>query len=277
MENFLPGFIMGFREGLEAFLVVAIIIQYLGKVGMKKLRVNAFYGVISGIAGSLAFGGLLYLISNAIGKTEELSKIWESLSSLIALGLVSTFIYWMIKNGSQMADHVKNQIGANLSSIGVFTVTLMMVMREGIEVAIFTFAGKYQLLSILVGISLSLIFTILIFFSLVKINIKTIFQITLAYLILQAGFLLGYSIHEGLSAMKSLGMLSGAGFLFKKAFDLSKTILYHKEGIIGLPLYVFLGWYSKPELLQFIAQYTYTFSMFFFWFKSSKKIKIKDR
>jgi len=88
---------------------------------------------------------------------------------------------------------------------------------------------------------------------------------------LQAGFLLGYGIHEGLSALKDIGYLSKDSFIFVKAFDVSNTIFYHKEGIIGLPLYVLTGWYSKPEWVQFIAQYGYTFLMFILWLKQKRK------
>jgi len=105
----------------------------------------------------------------------------------------------------------------------------------------------------------------------VKVNLRILFNITLAYLILQAGFLLGYGIHEGLSALGSMNLLSSESPLFIKAFDLSETIFYHKEGLLGLPMYVLFGWYSKPEILQFIMQYLYTGSLFYIWHREIKK------
>lgn len=271
MENFLPGLIMGFREGLEAFLIVVIILQYLKKSNNTIFRKNAFLGALLGIFASLGIGGILFLISKSINKMDEVSKIWESSASIVALILITSFIYWMIKHGRNMVTEVQNQVKTNLSAIGIFSITFLMVAREGAEVAIFVFAGKYTLLSILLGISAALIFSILIYFSLVKVNLKILFNITLVYLILQAGFLLGYGIHEGLSALNSLNIIASTNPLFIKVFDLSKTIFYHKEGIIGLPLYVLVGWYSKPEIIQFIVQYVYTFIMFFVWYKESKK------
>ncbi|BEP28313.1 FTR1 family protein [Helicovermis profundi] len=274
MNIFLPGLIMGFREGLEAFLVVAVILQLLGKIEKKELKINAIYGAIIGIIGSIVFGGTLYFVTNSIDKTSEFSKLWESLSSFIALGFIVVFIYWMIKNGSQFAKHAENKILSNLSSFGVFAVVFMMVMREGLEISLFTFAGKYDLFSIILGVSISLIFTVLIFYSLIKINIKTLFSITLLYLILQAGFLLGYSVHEGLSALKSFGLLNNDNILFTKLFNLSNTALNHKTGIIGLPLYVLFGWYSKPEVIQFILQYSFTAYMLSLWKKTNSQNKV---
>lgn len=164
-----------------------------------------------------------------------------------------------------MVAEIKQQVNANLSPMGIMLVSFMMVAREGAEIAIFTFAGQYTTLSISIGITVSLVLTILIFYSLVKVNLKTVFNITLVYLILQAGFLLGYSVHEGLSAMKSLGMISGDSVLFTKVFNLGGTIFDHKEGALGIPMYVLFGWYSRPEWIQFILQYSYTIGMFAYW------------
>ncbi|MGV8984575.1 FTR1 family iron permease [Clostridium sp.] len=271
MENFLPGLIMGFREGLEAFVIVVIILQYLNKSGNTSLRKNAFSGALVGILASLGIGGILFLISKSIDSMEQASKLWESSASFAALILITTFIYWMIKHGRNMVTEVQNKVKTNLSALGIFSIAFFMVAREGTEIAIFVFAGKYTIISILAGITAALVFAILIYFSLLKINLKILFNITLVYLILQAGFLLGYGIHEGLSALASLNVIASTSPLFIKAFDLSKTILYYKEGIIGLPLYVLFGWYSKPEIIQFVVQYVYTFIMFNIWLRESKK------
>jgi high-affinity iron transporter len=271
MNTFLPGLIMGFREGLEAFLIVVIILQYLNHIKKVEFKKYVYNGAIIGIILSAIIGGLLFALSDLIGKTEEISKLWESGASLVALVFITTFIYWMIKHGRNMVSNVQNQVSQNLSKYGLFSIAFIMVIREGAEIAIFTFAGKYTVMSITLGITLSLLLAILIYKALVKVNLKLLFNITLGYLILQAGFLLGYSVHEGLSALKALSFIDENNILLVKAFDLSKTFLNHKEGIIGLPLYVLFGWYSKPEWLQFALQYSYTFGMLTLWYKSTKK------
>jgi high-affinity iron transporter len=273
MSDFLPGAIMGFREGLEAFLIFVVIIRFLEKTKMSHMKKHAYHGVISGIFGSFLIGGGLFYVSSLINRMNETAKLWESGASIIALILVASFIYWMIHNGRNLVDTIETDLTSKLSSFGIFTVTFIMVMREGAEIAIFTFAGKYSPSSIFTGIGLSLVMAWLIYKSLVKVNLKAIFNITLAYLILQAGFLLGYGIHEGLSAFKALGFIDGNHWIFIKAFDLSNTVLYHKEGFIGLPLYVLFGWYSKPEWIQVFAQYGFTAFMFMSWQKAIKKQK----
>ncbi|MCK5130100.1 MAG: FTR1 family protein [Clostridiales bacterium] len=276
MGIFLPGTIMGFREGLEAFLVVSIMLRYISKTNNPVYKKYIYYGAAIGVVLSVIFGAILTMISNAIVGSGEVAKIWESIASIIALILITTFIVWMIKHGSRITQQIESQVDSNLSKWGIFSIATIMIAREGAEIAIFSFTGKYTILSIAIGVLVALIIAVLIYYSLIKVNLKTIFAITLGYLILQAGFLLGYGIHEGLSALKALGKIQENSLLLNKAFDLSGTVFYHKEGAIGVPLYVLFGWYSKPEWIQFISQYAYTLSIFLLWLKKSQNT-IKEK
>ena len=91
---------------------------------------------------------------------------------------------------------------------------------------------------------------------------------------MQAGFLAGYGLHEGLSAAKGLELIDENHPVYAKAFDLSDTALNHKTGVVGIPLNVGIGWYSKPELVQFILQYALTFGLFAFWYVDRKRAAI---
>lgn len=261
MSHYLPGLIMGFREGLEAFLVVAIILRCLDKLGQQALRRYVVYGVAGGVTVSVLFGGTLTALEKWLGSAGIMTKVWESGASLVALCLVTTFIFWMIKHGRDMAGHVSATVGENLSPLGILLVALVMIAREGVEIAIFAFAGQYPVAPVFAGVAAALALTVLISLALVKVNLKVLFGVTLVYLIIQAGYLFGYGIHEGLSAMKDAGYIAKNSVLLTRAFDLSKTILDHKAGLAGLPLNVLLGWYSRPEWLQLIAQYGYTLLM----------------
>lgn len=270
METFLQAVIMSFREGLEAFLIITILLKFLTKTGNESFKKDVWRGTYVGVLFSLVLGLILYGISSYIGGLKTTAKLWESIGGFIAVIFVTTFIIWMIKNGSKIKNHIEGEVMQNLTKKGVFLLALFMIAREGTEIAIFSFAGKYDFFSILIGLTLSIVFVLLINYSLIKVNLKTIFVITLGYLILQAGYLFGYSIHEGLSAIKSLGWLEGDNAVFNKAFNLSDTVLNHKKGVLGLPLNVTLGWYSKPEWIQLILQYSYTLLLFVFWNKRKK-------
>ena len=159
-----------------------------------------------------------------------------------------------------------------MSAAGLFLISLVVVAREGTEITIFAFAGKYPFGYVAMGILVALIITILIFRSLIKINLSLLFKITLVYLVLQAGFLLGYAFHESLSSLKGYDMISSDSPLFIKVFNVSETMLSHKDGVLGIPLHILFGWYSKPEWIQFSIQYSYTLLMLSFWYFHAKKM-----
>ena len=270
-ESFIQAAVVAFREGLEAFLIIAILLQFLDKSGNKALKPRVWWGMAAGVAVSLALGLTLWVLRSLIGGTDNTVKLWESASSFLAVMLITTFIIWMITHGSRIREHVEKQASLNLSKAGIFLLAMIMVAREGAEIAIFSFAGDYAALPVIIGIAGSIVLVLLVFHSIVNIPLKTLFGITLAYLIIQAGFLAGYSIHEGLSAAKGLGTIEGSSPLLSKAFDVSGTAFNHKTGVVGLPLNVALGWYSKPEWVQFIVQYAYTFLLFGFWYSRESR------
>lgn len=273
MFSSLPGFIMGFREGLEAFLILVVVFQFLNQIKQGHLKKFGIYGLVSGIVGSFLFGFILFKLTDNSGHTETTAKAWESVTSFVALALITTFIYWMMKHGRTMVGEIKNQVAANLSATGIFLVALVLVIREGAEVAIFSFAGEYDLPSVFAGIALSAVLAVLTYFSLVKVNLKAIFTITLGYLILQAGYLLGYGIHEGLEALEHMGVIPESSWLMQKAYDLSGTILYHKEGALGLPLNVLFGWTSSPEWIRLVLHVVYVVTLFSLWRRILRKDK----
>jgi high-affinity iron transporter len=272
----MPSFIMGFREGLEAFLLIAIVLKYLIKINKVHLKTRVMQGTITGVIISIVLGLLLSVLSEYLGGVSSLTKLWESIASLVALLLVSFFIIWMIRHGSNMSQQIANQVGTGISPSALFWASFIIISREGTEIAIFSFAGKYPFEVVIMGVVSALILSILVFYSILNINLSLLFKITLAYLILQAGFLLGYSLHEGFSALKGYNIIMPDSFIFDKAFNVSKTIFSHKDGIFGIPLHALFGWYSKPEWVQLIAQYLFTFSMFWYWILFNKQDEVKS-
>lgn len=270
MDTYLQAIVMAFREGLEAFLIITIILKFLDKSGNSEFKKQVWLGTFAGIVVSFTLGLILMATSSYIGGLKTTAKLWESVGGFIAVILVTSFIIWMIQHGSKIKDHIENEASLNLTKKGIFLLALFLVAREGTEIAIFSFAGKYSLGTVLIGLALAIGLVFLINYSLIKVNLKTIFVITLAYLVIQAGYLFGYSIHEGLSAAKNLDWLNEDNIIFNQAFNLSKTVFNHKQGMIGLPLNVLLGWYSKPEWIQFILQYSYTLLLFGYWKRVEK-------
>ena len=267
MDNFFPGLIMSFREGLEAFLIIMVIIKFLEKSGNNYLKKYVCLGVISSLLLLSVISLALLMLFKSVALLDNISKLWESSASLFAVGLIITFIIWMINHQQNFKHQIENKTALNLTGKGIILLTIFLITREGVEIAIFTIAGQYQIFSIISGIILAAIISFLIYQSLIKVDLKRIFNITLLYLIIQAGYLLGFGIHEGLSALQGLGFLESDHFLLIKVYDFSKTALNHKEGIIGLPLNILFGWYSKPEWMQFVFQYSATLFLLIAWIR----------
>lgn len=265
MDTFIQAFVISFREGLEAFLVIAILLQFLDKTSNSALKKYVFKWAIVWIVISLIIWLGLANIPSFISDTEISAKIWESVASFVVVILITTFIVWMIKHWNEVKKKIENKASLNLSKKWIFLLTLFMVLREWVEISLFSFAWKYSSMPVIVWILVAVLVVLLLYCSIFNIKLNTMFSITLFYLILQAWFLIWYSIHEGLSAFKEIWLISDNSLIFSKAFDFSNNILNHKEGILWIPLYVTFGWYSKPEWIQFIIQYFYTISFLIYW------------
>lgn len=273
--EFIPGLIMGLREGLEAFLIIAIMLEYLNKTNRVEDKKYVFTGLGIGILASLVFGLILYGVSVYLGDQDgNIAKLWEFIASFAALVLITTFIYYMLKHKDSIVGEIKDKISTALTSTAIIALAAVMVAREGAEISLFVFAATEQasyLFGTLTGVLLSGGLTFLIYKSLIKVNLKVIFNITLVYLILQAGFMLGYSFHELFSWLKAESIIDASHWIYTKAFDLSDTFLYHKEKPIGIILYVTIGWYSKPEVFQFVIQYIYTGVLLYIFARTNRK------
>lgn len=270
----LPGFIMGIREGLEAFLIISIMLEYLNKTKRQKDRKYVFQGLAYGLIISLVFGILLFAISNIIGEgNTNIAKLWEFGASFFALVLITTFVIFMLKNKSNIVNEINDKMSMSLSKKAIILLATIMVAREGTEIVLFTIASVEKMpyaIGAFSGVVLSAILVYLFYKSLIKVNLKTIFNITMIYLILQAGFMFGYSFHELFSYFKAESIIESSHWIYTKAYDLSATFLNHKDKPVGIALYATVGWYSYPEVFQFFIQYVYSISLLFLYIRSTK-------
>jgi len=267
--DFFPGLILGVREGLEAFLIIGIMIRFLDKAGRSDLNRSAKIGLVAGLIGSVGTGFALWGVTSMIGGAGgSVGKIWESTGSLAGLVLLSTFVYWMMKHGKTVVKEVQDQVDSNLTKWGVLGLATVVVLREGAEIALFALSSVNQqpyVIGVLVGVVGAAVLAYLISRSLVRVNLGVLFTVTLIYLVLQAGYLLGYAVHELLSALAGSGAIPTESTLLIRPFNFQNTVLDHKTGTIGIVLNVLVGWYSRPEWIPFALHYTYVGGMFVLW------------
>jgi high-affinity iron transporter len=148
----LPTFVITLREGVEAALVVGIVLAYLKKSGQSQLRTWVYSGVGVGLAISAVVGVMLSWFLQHLGSSNEkygpvFEPLLEGVFSVVAIGLLSWMLIWMTKNAKGLKASVEGSIGNALNQgragLGVFALVFFAVLREGFETVLFI-ASKFQ-------------------------------------------------------------------------------------------------------------------------------------
>jgi high-affinity iron transporter len=193
-------FVITLREGIEAFLIVAIALAYLRKTGRDALVPAVFWGTGAGVALSILLG--VKLAQYAV------QPIWEALLALIAVILVTSMVIYMLRT----AKHLRTDIGARLEAAAqksggaawasVFLFTVLMITREGMETAFLIDAvalrtGSQEILAgALIGTAIAALLAWAWSRFGHRVNLALFFQVTSIFLLLFALQLLLYSFHE---------------------------------------------------------------------------------
>ena len=192
----LPTFVITLREGVEAALVVGIVLACLKKAKQGHLSMWVYAAVAAGIAASGMVGVLLAAASQALAKSQNpyaatLELFLESIFGLVAIGMLSWMLIWMTKQARFMKGQVEgaiNQAMTTNAGWGVFTLVFFAIVREGFEAVLFIVAkfqqGIAPSLGAVAGVVLSAGIGALMFKWGVKINIRRFFQVMGIFLLL---------------------------------------------------------------------------------------------
>ncbi|WP_062519831.1 iron uptake transporter permease EfeU [Demequina silvatica] len=220
----LANYLIGLREGLEAALVVSILVAYLVRTDRRPLLRQVWFGV--GIAAGVSIGLGALLTLGPQGLSFEAQEAIGGILSIVAVGLITWMIFWMGKTARHLKGHLENAL-ENAISVGkgaVVAMAMLAVGREGLETALFLWAGITSAGSSwapIVGASLGIATAIglgfLMYRGAIKVNLRTFFQWTGVFLILVAGGVLAYGVHD----LQEAGILPGLNTL---AFDISGAV-----------------------------------------------------
>ena len=125
---------LSFREGLEAALVVGIILAYLFQTDRKDLKKYVYYGAAIGLIVSIVGGFTVF--SQAKELSEEGREVFENIMRLLASGLIAYFIVWVGNQSNNISADIKNKVNKNTSTIGLLVLSFLSVFREGMELSI---------------------------------------------------------------------------------------------------------------------------------------------
>ena len=221
----LANYLIGLREGLEAALVVGILIAYLVKTERRDLVRVVWAGVAFAATVSIAFGALLTF--GPSGLSFEAQEAIGGTLSILAVGLITWMIFWMARMARYMKAelHAKLDDAINGGAIAVFVVAILAVGREGLETALYLWVGAQAaqtssaapLLGAILGLATSFVIGWAIYRGALKLNLRVFFAWTGLFLIVVAAGVLAYGVHD----LQEAGILPGLNNL---AFDVSATI-----------------------------------------------------
>lgn len=262
---FLGNFLIGLREGLEAALVVGILLAYIRKTQRTHLLAPMWAGVSVAVLLSLSFGALLTFGPQTL--TSEVQEAIGGSLSIISVGFVTWMIFWMAENARMLSDELKGKLDAVQTSVwAVVLLAALSVGREGLETTLFIWsatrtagqeANVIPMLGALVGIAIAVVMAWGMMRGMMRINLSRFFTITGAFLVIVAAGVLSYGIHDlqeaailpGLNnivfeSYRYIDPSSFVGTLLKAVFNLSSTTTWLEAGAwilyvgIVMPLFI---------------------------------------
>ncbi len=244
----LSTFIIALREGLEASLIVGILVAYILKSDRRHLLLPLWSGVGAAIVGSIGIGFILSRTSEEL--TERAEEIFVGTTSFLAVALVTWMVFWMKRTARTLkADlHGKVDTALRTGPLALAGAAFFAVIREGLETALFVYTNFNTVantgssaLGLILGFAVAISLGYLIFKSAIRLDLSKFFRFTGVALVIIAAGVLSYGVHE----FQELGWLPGGE---SYAWDVSSLI--PKDSLLGATLGGLVGFDNSTSWLQ---------------------------
>jgi high-affinity iron transporter len=264
LGSFISGLLTGLREGVEAALIVSIVITYLVKTGNGGHAPKIWVGTGLAIVVSGAIGLVLFASVGSLKSPYE--QIFEGTTLLLAAGVVTWMLFWMRRQAAGVKGALQAAVDRVVATGGAWGLAILAftaIIREGVETSLFLVGqatsataavGASSAAAVVLGAFVGLGIAIVIGYALYRgsrrLNLGAFFRWTGIALVFIAAGLLSNGIHEFIE----IGLL-GNGPWTQAAFDLS-GVLSHDNGI-GSFLRAIFGYSANPEILTLIIHVGY--------------------
>ena len=249
--HMLSTFIIALREGLEAALIVGILVAYVVRTDRRHLLKPLWTGVAVALVLSLGLGAILSFTSAELSDRGE--ELFAGVTSFAAVGLVTWMVFWMKRTARTLRNELHGKVDQALTGgpISLALVAFFAVAREGLETALFIYTNfktvgaiSSATLGLVLGLALSVGLGYLIYNRSVKINLSKFFTVTGVALIIVAAGVLSYGVHE----FQELGWLPGADDFI---WDVTPWIA--KESVLASLLGGAIGFDTTTSWVQILA------------------------
>lgn len=247
--------VLAFREGLEAALILGIVLSILRRVGRRDQERMVWFGAGLAALLSLAAGVGLYTLGISFeGRAEE---IFEGVAMLFAAAVLTWMIFWMERQGRNMQAELEQDVQRATTGGGkwaICSLAFLAVLREGIELALFLTAASFTATAAatvvggLLGLAAAVVAGCLIFATTARLNVRAFFQVTSILLIFFAAGLVAHGIHE----------LNEAGWIpavVEHVWDMNPIL--DENSATGQILKALFGYNGNPSLTEVVAYIGY--------------------
>lgn len=247
--------LIAFREGLEAALIIGIVLGYLNKIGQGAKKRAAWMGVAAAVILSFIIAVAIQAVGAELKAPAE--PIFEGLTMFVAVIMLTWMIVWMRRQARSLKSNLEHELQAALSSgegRAIFLVTFIAVFREGIETALFLSAAAFAsdgfdtLVGGIIGLVVAALVGYLIYGATLRLNLRTFFNVTSVLLLIFAAGMFA----RGIGEFQEVGLLP---MISEHIYNLSALI--PPDSILGQLLEALVGYNPSPSLLQVIGYWAY--------------------
>jgi high-affinity iron transporter len=250
-----PSFLLSLREGLEAALIIGIVLGALSQVKRSDLKSAIWLGAGIAIAVSLVGAVALTLLGAKFeGRAEE---IFEGVAMLMAAGILTWMIFWMRSHARTLKQDLESNVRRATLNGGMnalFALAFFSVAREGLELALFLVAASaatdamQTIIGAVAGLGVAVVLGWLLFTTTRRLSLRSFFRVTNVLLILFAAGLVAHSVHE----------FNEAGLIPPVVEHIWDTnYILHENSTLGEISKALFGYNGNPSLTEVVAYVGY--------------------
>ena len=264
-------FLITLREGLEASLILAILLTYLKKTDRWADARFVWAGTAAAIGICLVAGVAIFIALDGLNGKVEYAV--EGFIALSATAVLTHMIFWMRSHARPLGKELRDKVDASVGS-ALAIIAFVAVLREGLETVLFllsaetaTASGSDVVVGGLIGLALSFVIGFGVYRSGNRLNLRTFFNVTAVLLLLFAAGLAGKAVHElRLLISWEAGWLVSSAWTLESGLFATGTFYDFMRGLFG--------WHKNPENIRVLAYFAYLIPVLLVYLRGSQNVSV---